>query len=191
MQDYNNPRSSKIRKFIKINFLSEALKKTKSSKEKVLDLGCGWGFYFAINPLACGVDADKNCIKYLQNLGYNVIKSDISKILPVKNKYFEWVICHDVLEHFTLEDTKKIMDNAFLALKNGGRLLIISPNKKGYDAGLKGNVGHKHFITLKEIIEITKGKFSLRTRYFSPFPEKIGKIFTHNKEIIILEKISG
>jgi 2-polyprenyl-3-methyl-5-hydroxy-6-metoxy-1,4-benzoquinol methylase len=55
MQNYNNPKSSKIKKFIKINFLSTPLKATRFYKEKVLDLGCGWGFYFDINPLACGM----------------------------------------------------------------------------------------------------------------------------------------
>jgi 2-polyprenyl-3-methyl-5-hydroxy-6-metoxy-1,4-benzoquinol methylase len=137
---------------------------------------------------AQGIDADQNCIKYLKNLERNAILGDITNSLPVENNYFDWVICHDVLEHFEINDIKKILNNVFLALKNNGRVLIISPNKKGYQSGIKRNVGHKHFITLNEILEITNTKFNLKKHYFYPFPKIISEFFTHNKEIIILEK---
>lgn len=191
MQDYNNPKSSKIKKLIKTYFLSAPQRATANSKEKVLDLGCGWGFYFGLNPLATGIDADKDCIKYLKSLGYKAIESDITNILPIKNNSFEWVICHDVLEHFTLQDAKKITDNAFLALKNNGKFLIVSPNKNGYESGIKRGVGHKHFITKNDILIITAGKFSLKKHYFYPFPDKLGEYFVHNKEVMVLEKISN
>jgi 2-polyprenyl-3-methyl-5-hydroxy-6-metoxy-1,4-benzoquinol methylase len=189
MKDYNNPKSSYIRKFIKINFLSKPLLATKSSKEKVLDLGCGWGFYFQINPMACGIDADQDCINYLKNQKFNVIQADITKSLPIKNNYYNWVICHDVLEHFDLSESEKILENIYNALNINGKLLILSPNKKGYDSGVKRGVGHKHFITLSEILKISNGKFNLKKHYFYPLPKMISEFFTHNKEIIILEKI--
>lgn len=106
--EYNNPKSPKIKELIRIYFLSKPLQKTKTARDKVLDLGCGWGFYFKINPLAYGIDADKNCIDYLKSLGRKAIWANITKKLPFNNSSFEWVVCHDVLEHIEAFDLKNI-----------------------------------------------------------------------------------
>ncbi len=188
LKKYSNPRSSKIREFIRINFLSSPLWKTKKFKDKVLDLGCGWGFYFKINPKAYGIDFDKNCVNYLKNSGYKVIKGDIRKRLQFQDNFFSRVIAHDVLEHFELNEIKKILLEAHRILKLRGLFLILIPNYKGFKYGLRTNVGHKHFIFPKEIFLITKGKFIIEKHYSYPLPRFIGNYFTHNKEIIILKK---
>lgn len=188
---YSNPRSSKIREFIRIHFLSSPFFQTKSANEKVLDLGCGWGFYFKINPNAYGIDFDENCLKYLRSLRYKVVKGDIRKRFPFKDNFFRWVIAHDVLEHFQLEKTKKIFEEVYRVLQIGGNFLILVPNKKGFDFGRRLNRGHKHFITPKEIIFITRNNFSLQKHFPYPFPRVIGSHFTHNKEVLILKKINA
>lgn len=189
LKKYSNPKSSKVRGFIRIHFLSSPLWKTKKSKDKVLDLGCGWGFYFKINPRAYGVDLDEGCIKYLKSLGHKVIKGDIRKQLPFKDNFFKWVIAHDVLEHFELNEVEKIFLQVHRFLEPNGSFLILTPNQKGYNFGCKLNRGHKHFITFQEILSMTKENFALQKHFSYPFPKIIGDYFTHNKEIIILKKI--
>jgi len=188
-KNYSNAKSSKIREFIKIHFLSSPLFQTKSANEKVLDLGCGWGFYFKINPNAYGIDADENCVNYLKNLGYKIIQGDIRNQIPFKNNHFKWVICHDVLEHFELNEVEKIFPEIHRILESNGCFFILIPNQKGYEFGCRTNVGHKHFINLQEILSIAKENFILQKSFFYPFPKIIGDYFTHNKEIIILKKI--
>lgn len=190
MENYNNLKSSKIKRAIKLLFLSKPLRKTKESNEKVLDLGCGWGFYFKINPRAHGIDCDKDCISFLQKSGYKAILGDITKQLPFEDNYFKWIIAHDVFEHFELSDVKNIFKEVARILEPGGKVLILSPNKKGYDLGIKMMVGHKHFITRGEIAKIGSQGFIEETHYFYPFPNPIGDLFSHNKEVIILKKIS-
>jgi ubiquinone/menaquinone biosynthesis C-methylase UbiE len=184
-----NYKSSEFKRFIKINFLSLPLFFTKKNKERVLDLGCGWGFYFKINPLAYGIDANEESIKYLKKRKYNAVLGDITKRLPFKDNQFQFIICHDILEHFYLSDVAKIFVEMKRILDKGGEIIIISPNKKGYDLGLKTNAGHKHFIRLNEILNIANPNLILKKHYFFPFTQKIGDFFSHNKEFIFLEKI--
>lgn len=188
LKKYSNPKSSKIREFIRIHFLSSPLWKTKKSKDKVLDLGCGWGFYFKINPKAYGVDTDERCVRYLKIFGYKVIKGDIRKQLLFKDNFFKWVIANDVLEHFELEEVKKIFSEAYRILEPDGCFLILIPNQKGFKFGLKTRVGHKHFVIPKEIFLIAKRNFVIKKHYSYPLPRFIGNYFTHNKEVIILRK---
>ena len=184
----SNPKSPRFKEFIRRKFLSFPLWETKADGKKVLDLGCGWGFYFKINPDAYGIDFDEHCVRYLKNQKYKAVKGDIRKRLPFKSNFFRKVIAHDVLEHFELNDVKKIFLEVSRILEKNGLFLILIPNQKGYNLGLKSNVGHKHFITFKEILNIAKKKFILEKHFFSPLPKIIGDYFNHNKELIILKK---
>lgn len=178
----------KIKEFLRMYFASFPLWDTKKFKDKVLDLGCGRGFYFKINPLAYGVDVDAECITYLQDKGYKVIQKDIRKGLPFSSNFFKCVICHDVLEHLELEEVKKAFLNVHRILETDGIFLILIPNLKGFEYGLKTNVSHKYFITPKEIFSIGKGVFFVERHCSYPLPRFIGNYFTHNKELIILKK---
>jgi len=189
-KNYINPKSSSIRIFIRKNFLSPYLFKTKKEAEKVLDLGCGWGFYFNINPKAYGIDIDKDCAEYLQKRGFKVVSGDISKKLPFDNEFFKTVIAHDVLEHFELKESQKIIKEAARVLEKNGLFIIAIPNKRGYFWGVEENAGHKHFINLNEILEAGKENFTLEKSYYFPLPKIISNLFIHNKQIIILRKFS-
>jgi SAM-dependent methyltransferase len=188
MDKPDTQKSTKIREFIRINYLSKPLQQTKICKEMVLDIGCGWGFYFKINPYAYGIDFDDKCINCLKKNGYKAIKADILKKFPFDGNTFEWAIAHDIFEHFELNEVKNIFTETYRILKDKGKFLIVMPNKKGYDYGCRINSGHKHFITLEEIAEASKGKFVVKKSYSYPLNRFLGKYFTHNKEILILEK---
>ena len=186
---YNNPKSSKIREFIRVYFLSYPLLQTKKAGEKVLDLGCGWGFYFKINPKAQGIDSDIRCVKELEARGYKAVKGDITSKLPFPNSSFFWIIAHDVLEHFSINKSKSIFKEAYRVLSDSGYFLILTPNLKGYSSGIKRKVGHKHFVTKKDILSLSKDKFAVQKHFFYPLPKIIGRYFNHNKEVFLLKKI--
>ncbi len=181
-------RSSRVREFIRARFLSGPLLQTKPFGERVLDLGCGWGFYFKINPDARGVDLDDACLAHLCSNGFKVIKGDLLDSLPFNNGYFEWVVCHDVLEHFELNQVETILREVHRVLRPGGALLVLTPNRKGYDFGCRTGAGHRHFITPDEILGLSRQLFVLRCRYTYPLPRTVGQFFTHNKEVVILAK---
>lgn len=189
MEKIYTKKSSNVKEFLRIYFLSFPLWQTKRFKERVLDLGCGWGFYFKINPFAYGIDFNANCVRYLKSLGYKVIQEDIRNQLSFRGDFFKCVICHDVLEHMELKDIEKIFLRVHDILEPQGIFLILIPNRKGFEYGLKLNVGHKYFITPEEIFLITKGKFAVEKHYSYPLPRFVGRYFAHNKEVIILKKL--
>ncbi|MBU1888392.1 MAG: class I SAM-dependent methyltransferase, partial [Candidatus Omnitrophica bacterium] len=125
--------------------------RTRKFKNKVLDLGCGRGFYFKINPFACGIDFDVDCVRSLKNKGYRVIYGDIRNELPFKDNFFKYVICHDVLEHLEKREIEKVFVRVCRILEHGGIFLVLTPNRKGFEYGLRLNAGHRYFITPEEI----------------------------------------
>lgn len=99
---------------------------------KVLDLGCATG-YFAEelagrNCETWGIDSDKQALAKAKKFCKKVFLRDIdeSDNLPVPEKYFDYVIILDVLEH--LCHPEKILPLIRPYLKKGGRVVISVPN---------------------------------------------------------------
>ncbi len=154
----------------------------------MLDFGCGYGFYFKINPLALGVDGDPNCVAQINsNFGEKKVKqANFLEKLPYSDAQFEYVLAHDVFEHFVLEELNFIIREIHRVLDEKGKLVIWVPNEKGFYFSM--HAGHKLFVTRKEVLEIAAGLFDVQRNFPEPFPRFIGKYFVHNKEVFILEK---
>jgi SAM-dependent methyltransferase len=185
---HSTKRSGSFREWFRVRFLSGHLRKTRKDRD-VLDLCCGWGFYFKINPNAWGVDIDGDCIAYLSRQGYKVKQSNVVETLPFSDGAFDLVITHDALEHFSLAEVKKIFENVRRVLKKDGKFMTVVPNRKGYEYGIKTDCGHKHFINPGEIQEIAGKQFIVIKSYSYPLARSIGRYFTHNKEVVILQKV--
>jgi SAM-dependent methyltransferase len=156
--------------------------------DKVLDMCCGYGFYFSINPRAHGVDSDPACIEYLRQRGISARQCDVLKDFPYDDGQFEYVIAHDVLEHFVVEELEILLANVHRVLKSGGVFLVFVPNRKGYDYGVRIGVGHKLYVTAREISNLCRRRFTIRRNYAEPLPRWMGRFFTHNKEVFELVK---
>lgn len=108
----------------------------KLRNNKILDVGCGAGslakvikeIYFCKN--IWGIDISKlgNPSRYL-----NFIRGSADD-MPIEDESFDYVFCSDVLEHVI--DPKKVIFESCRVLKNGGYLIIRTPN--GLSPLLKG-----------------------------------------------------
>jgi SAM-dependent methyltransferase len=154
----------------------------------VLDLCCGYGFYFDINPRAAGFDGDPSCVAPLRARGLDVTLGNVLERLPYPDGRFEWVLAHDVLEHFAQDEIDRIAAEVNRILRPGGRFLVIVPNRKGYDFGLRLGIGHRLYVTAREIDLFARGRFVVEASYPEPLPRWIGSFFTHNKEVFLLRK---
>ncbi|MEA2687541.1 MAG: hypothetical protein QOD51_148 [Candidatus Eremiobacteraeota bacterium] len=150
---------------------------------------CGWGFYFSINPKAAGVDGDPRSVAELRAKGYNVRQANVLEPLPFPDGAFDWVLAHDVLEHFTFDELERVMTNVHRVLSPGGRFIVWVPNRKGYDYGIEIDVGHKLYVTEAEIRRLIPGRFALEKNYAEPLPRELGRAFTHNKEVFFLRRL--
>jgi SAM-dependent methyltransferase len=174
--------------YLRALFLELTLQKLPKQKD-ILDLCCGYGFYFHINKNAFGIDGDLDCAREISHrINKQITIANINYGLPYQSKSFSYVISHDVFEHFEISQLEFIIHEVFRVLKPRGKLIILVPNWKGYKYGINLNIGHKTFITREIIDYLAKENFIVQENYSEPFPRFIGKYFTHNKEIFILEK---
>jgi ubiquinone/menaquinone biosynthesis C-methylase UbiE len=107
----------------------------KKRPKKILDAGCGRGFYLQALTLydfpkeIVGVDInDAYLVKAkaaCKDKRVRIQKSDIYK-LPFHDNYFDMIICSEILEH--LPDDKKGLLEIKRVLKPGGALLVTVPN---------------------------------------------------------------
>jgi SAM-dependent methyltransferase len=182
-------KSSAFRNWVRVNLLSPYLKAIPR-EEKTLDLACGWGFYFQINPNAFGLEIDEACVDHLQRQGRRVKRGSLLEPFPFEEGSFDNCISHDVLEHFEGREVPLIFANAHRVLRPGGRFMNVIPNRRGYDFGVEEGVGHKHFVTPEEIARIAgETGFSFESCRASPLPAFAHRFFTHNKWVTLCRKL--
>jgi len=106
-----------------------------TSGEKVLDIGCGTGWFAAAvasqyGAEVLGIDASDYAInearrRYgdITNLGFQVCDA----LLIQYEQAFDKVSCLDVLEHFSYEDAQSLLKKIHTALREGGSLVLCVP----------------------------------------------------------------
>lgn len=182
-------RTSSLREWLRIHVLSRYINNIPSN-EKTLDLACGWGFSFRINPNFWGVELDDNCVAYCQQQGYKVTKGNLLEPLPFPDNFFDNAFTQDVLEHFEFQEEDLIFKNVHRVLRPGGVFMNVIPNRKGYDYGFVINAGHKHFITPAEVKNFAETNgFEFIRSYSAPVPKFVNSWFTHAKFVTICRKL--
>lgn len=104
---------------------------------RVLDLGCGRGFYTKalalLHPQSqiSGVDINEDYLAKAgeitrQHSNVTLQKAD-ARSLPWSDDYFDRIICSEVLEHI-IED-RKVVKQAYRVLRKSGKAIFTVPNK--------------------------------------------------------------
>jgi len=181
-------KSSPARTWVRTHFLERTLRKLPKSP-RTLDLCCGYGFYFSINPDAQGIDGDPVSVDTLLAAGRNVKLGNVLEPLPYDDAAFDYVLAHDTLEHFIQPELESLLREIHRVLSDEGILLVWVPNRKGYVSGLTPEVGHRLFVTREVIDRLIPGLFAIDRHYSEPLPRNIGRAFVHNKEVFWLRKI--
>ena len=103
--------------------------------EKILDIGCGTGWFAAAvasqyGAEVLGIDASDYAIseareRYgdINNLGFQVCDA----LLIRYEQAFDKVSCLDVLEHFSYQDGQSLLKKIHTALREGGTLVLCVP----------------------------------------------------------------
>lgn len=108
----------------------------KKRPSKILDIGCGRGFYVHALTLydfpkeIVGIDKKEEYVdkanKLISDKRTNIFKGSIYSI-PFKDNYFDFIICSELLEH--LPDDKRGLAEINRVLKKSGTLLLTVPSK--------------------------------------------------------------
>lgn len=147
-KDSNWIRAYNRKKFIYLG-LARLLKRKRAGAGKILDLGCGLGFFSkciveTLEPSALiGTDissyaietAKKNC----SNLSCaSFVVGDINEILPTLG-YFDLVVAMDILEHICKPEI--LLKKLHKHIVNDGFILVSVPNADSMGARLKRKDG--------------------------------------------------
>ena len=150
-----------------------------TSGEKVLDIGCGTGWFAAAvaskyGAEVLGIDASDYAInearrRYgdITNLGFQVCDA----LLIRYEQAFDKVSCLDVLEHFSNEDARSLLKRIHTALREGGTLVLcvpindflhLSPVRKLAGFLSIPTFEHKTFFSVQKIqVELRRAGFSI------------------------------
>lgn len=108
----------------------------QSGNVKLLDVGCFNGFFIkkllSLGYDAHGVDFNKSAVAYGQeklDLSSRISSQTIEAMIE-QGKRFDVITLFEVLEH--LPDAKTFLGNVTQLLKDGGMLIISTPNNKMY-----------------------------------------------------------
>jgi SAM-dependent methyltransferase len=176
-----------LNKWLRSHLVERSARRLPRTRD-VLDLCCGYGFYFTINPNARAVEGNPECVEYLRRQGRDVLLCNVLESLPFADSEFSWVLAHDVCEHFSYPQLQRIFAEVHRILRPGGAFLVIVPNRKGYEWGIRAGAGHVLFVTEREVAGLSEGRFEVREQYPEPLPRWMGRFFTHNKEVFKLVK---
>jgi SAM-dependent methyltransferase len=101
--------------------------------EKVLDIGCGDGFFAKKLQYACqakeiyGIDISEEAIKESRRRGIIAYRVDVEEeSLPFPDDFFDAVYCGEVIEH--LYDPDHLLSEVYRVLKRNGVFVLTTPN---------------------------------------------------------------
>lgn len=155
---------------------------------KTLDIGCGIGRNLKALPKgSVGIDHNSYMIKSLNNEGYTAFTtSSFKKSKYAKLKNFDTLLFAHIIEHMTPEEAKKMIQDYLKFLKQGGYVLIICPQKKGFSK----DSTHVHFHNRDTISNIlSEIGLTLQSALSFPFPEIFGSFFAPNEYWVLAKNI--
>lgn len=98
----------------------------------VLDVGCKEGEFIDLlkknNITASGIDIDKKACDACTLKGLDVVCEDAVELLKKTDSVYGGIYVSHVIEHLQPEKVISLIKNSFNALKNNGRLVIITPD---------------------------------------------------------------
>jgi 2-polyprenyl-3-methyl-5-hydroxy-6-metoxy-1,4-benzoquinol methylase len=171
-QEYNLQPQRFMRYYFSLREFARIIKKF-SSNTKILDFGCGNGYFLKIIK-------NKFNLKPENLYGYEISKEAIkiakensrikfSPSLKNKKSFFDIVLSIDVIEH--IEDDLKILKEYKSLLKMGGFVIISTSLHNFYWNKMDYRGGHKRRYTMKELrMKLNKAGFSIQKAYSYGFP---------------------
>lgn len=101
-------------------------------KERVLELGCGQGFFLEFlkeaGVEATGIEIDAALCQSARLRGLRVIQADIFDYLEKTPDKFDGCFASHIVEHFTPREVEDLFKLVHRAMEDGGLLVIITPN---------------------------------------------------------------
>jgi cyclopropane fatty-acyl-phospholipid synthase-like methyltransferase len=108
-----------------------------SARDRVLDLGCGAGygsyFYATAAREVVGLDLNPDLPRMAEHLARDNLRLVHGDILAppaeIASTSFDSIVCLDVIEHFSQDDGRRIIESCSERLTDRGMLILGSPSR--------------------------------------------------------------
>ena len=152
-----------------------------------LDIGCGIGRNLLhLDGNAVGVDHNPYSVEICRNKGLRAYTAEtFLKSEYAKKGVFDSLLLSHLIEHIVKDENIKLIKSYLLYLKQGGRIVFITPQPAGY----RSDPTHVWFADFKEIEDLC-GKLGLiiEKEYSFPFPKFFGSFFKYNEHVVVARK---
>lgn len=122
--------------------LKELYKPTKAAK--VLDLGCGMGYFTELLSGqgfdVFGIDIDFQNIRYAKSILNEKLLVGCATKVPFREGCFDIVVCSEVLEH--VKDDQCVLDEIYRISRDGAIILITAPCTEGIFGSTIKRIAH-------------------------------------------------
>jgi len=143
---------------------------------KVLNIGCFGSESYDL-MLKSGYKNLYGLDLILEDSRRRIIKGDALE-MRFKEK-FDVIIAGELIEHFSLWDAKRLLENCFNALREKGELIITTPNKRAWsnrlfhrfdNANPSEYSGHLHVFEIKELLHLVEESgFAIKECFCLPY----------------------
>jgi len=150
-----------------------------SKQSAIVDLACGFGKFLQLLKDAgyvnvTGVDLSHDQVELARKVQDNVIEMDILEFLAEHKETFDLIVAMDIIEHFKKDEVLNVLSRLNQSLKNGGRIILQTPNAESPWSGhyRYGDFTHEISFTpslLRHLLELN-GFSEIEFREFSPVP---------------------
>ena len=152
-----------------------------------LDVGCGVGRNLkTLGDKGVGVDPNETAVRLARQQGCQAFTpEDFRRSEWAVEGRFDSLLCAHVLEHLKRPDAIETLATWLPFLKPQGRLVLIVPQEKGFQADRT----HLTFLDGEDLAQICE---SLQVRVVRkcsfPFPRFMGRFFTYNESVVLALK---
>jgi SAM-dependent methyltransferase len=104
---------------------------------RLLDAGCGTGLFLSqcgeklAGAVLTGFDLSLHGLQAARTLGLQRLAAASSGELPFADGEFHAVVCHDVLQHLTVDESQRTLLEFARVLRPGGRLVVRTAARRG------------------------------------------------------------
>lgn len=178
--DFSSDAITKYWRWCNYRYLPLIKKYDKSCE--ILELGCGPGYMLEYlrrvgYKNVKGIDVSPEQVEFASSRGIKVEEADVFEYLNRNTGKYDIIIALDFIEHFTIEELIKLSGLIFGSLKQGGMLLLHTPNAQGFFPGriMYGDLTHRTFFnpnSLKQLFNMA-GFSRIEVYETSPAPGNI------------------
>jgi SAM-dependent methyltransferase len=153
-----------------------------------LDLGCGIGRNLLHLPgQSVGVDVNEFCVRAARARGLAAFTPEEFRQSAeyCRSGRFDSILLAHVAEHMTEEQVVALLREYEPLLREGGKLLLISPQ----EAGFRSDATHVEMMDFSRLTRIAE-RLGCRPerRYSFPLPRWAGRLFTYNEFVVVSRK---